>query len=111
MCGLNLKETVHNKLIRDRIPEIIIKEGEVPIIRTIKDDKEYLQLLIEKLLEEVQEFKENNSIDEIADILEVTHTIIKEMNWPLRFVESIRRKKRFERGGFSKRLFLISVKE
>ncbi len=52
-----MKETVYNKLIRDKIPEIIENDGKESIIKTITDEKEFLQLLIAKLLEEVNEFK------------------------------------------------------
>jgi len=106
-----MKEIVYNKLIRDRIPEIIENDGKEPIYKTITDEKEFLQLLIEKLLEEVNEFKVDPSVDELADILEVTNTIRKIQKWHPRLIESIRRKKLNERGGFSKKLFLVSVKE
>ncbi len=106
-----MKETVYNKLIRDKIPEIIENDGKEPIIKTITDEKEFLQLLIEKLLEEVNEFKVDPSVDELTDIIEVTNAIKKIQKWHPRFIESIRRKKLNERGGFSKKLFLISVKE
>ncbi|MHA1500630.1 MAG: phosphoribosyl-ATP pyrophosphohydrolase [Candidatus Heimdallarchaeota archaeon] len=102
-----MKKIVYNKLIRDKIPEIIKK----PVIKTIENDNEFLQFLIEKLLEEVQEFKDNPSQDELADILEVTHAIVKAQKWSLRLIESVRKKKHIQRGGFSKKLFLISVNE
>ena len=63
-----MKETVYNKLIRDKIPEIIENDGKEPITKTITDENEFLQLLIEKLLEEVNEFKVDPSVVVYRDI-------------------------------------------
>ena len=57
------------KLVRDRIPEIIRADGKTPIIR-IMDDEEYVKELDRKLCEEVEEYRADRSIEEMADILD-----------------------------------------
>ena len=66
----------HNKLVRDRIPEIIRAAGKVPQTRVVVDADERKQRLLDKLFEEMQEYKESGSIEEIADILEVLQALI-----------------------------------
>ena len=60
----------YNKLVRDKIPEIIEIAGKRAEIR-IADDSEYANLLKQKLLEEVDEYMQSNNPDELADIIEV----------------------------------------
>ena len=62
------------KLVRDKIPEIIIADGKKPIIR-ILDNDEYLQELDKKLNEEIAEYQADKSIEEMADALEVLFAI------------------------------------
>lgn len=62
------------KLVRDKIPQIIREAGKVPITRLL-DNEEYLKELDIKLNEEVQEYQEDKSIEEMADILEVLFAI------------------------------------
>jgi len=106
-----LKETVYNKLIRDKIPQIIRNDGKEPIIREIKDNEEFLQLLIDKLQEEVHEFQASRNPEELADIMEVILTISHELEISITDINSIQEDKRVRRGGFTKKLFLIKVKE
>ena len=65
---------VYNKLVRDKIPEIIVSNGEKPIIQ-ILDDKKYRFHLEQKLNEEVNEYHESKCIEELADILEVVYAL------------------------------------
>lgn len=65
----------HNKLVRDNIPSIIQKDGKKANVR-ILDDKEFLNSLKIKLVEEVNEYLESDDIDEIADILEVIYSLL-----------------------------------
>ena len=64
----------YNKLVRDRIPEIIEANGHKCETRVLNDD-EYLLELKNKLQEEVNEFLESGSVEELADILEVVHSL------------------------------------
>ena len=102
-----------DKLVRDKIPEIMKKNKAEPNIKIAKCDKEYLSALNKKLLEEVNEFIEvsNNSEaelikKEIADILEVIEAICKLKNYKMDTIYEIKSNKKKERGGFDKRIIL-----
>lgn len=63
-----------NKLVRDNIPQIIIDSGRKPITRILTDE-EYKKELVNKLIEEVNEFRENPCKEELADIIEVVDAL------------------------------------
>lgn len=94
-----------NKLVRDKIPEIIKSREDIPFVH-IADEKEYEDALIAKLDEEVKEFLAEPSVEEAADILEVLHAICNLKNISLGSLEEIRKKKVDERGGFEQRIIL-----
>jgi len=100
----------YNKLIRDKIPEIIKQKGKIPIIHSADED-EYWKKLKEKLLEEVNEYLENPIKEELADILEVIETICEFKKIDKKELESIKKKKAEERGGFKDKIILDEVKE
>lgn len=95
----------YNKLVRDKIPEIIRKKGDVAITH-IADDAEYAQKLKEKLLEEVREFQDAETVDELADILEVLDAIIDFKKFDRGEVQRVKAKKAEERGAFKERIVL-----
>ena len=94
-----------DKLVRDRIIGIIEAKGQRATWH-IATDEEYRQKLEEKLLEEVSEFLENPSQEEMADVFEVITAILKEQGWALEDIVALQKKKREERGGFERRLIL-----
>lgn len=96
----------YNKLVRDRIPEIIAAQGKKPIIR-VMDDKEYITCLEEKLREEVAEYYESKEIEELADVLEVIYALCETQGHSVDELMRIYEKKHIERGGFSKKIFLM----
>jgi len=100
----------YNKLVRDGIPEIIKASGGAPKTR-ILSDTEYNNALAKKLLEEADEYIKDPNIKELADILEVVHAILETQGKSFAELESVRKEKAKERGGFSKRLFLETVEE
>ena len=98
----------YNKLVRGKIPEIIAKSGKTVSYRILSEE-EYKNALEEKLDEEVIEFHESKSVEEIADILEVVNALIKANGYHRITVFKERMKKRMSKGGFGKRAFLEAV--
>jgi diadenosine tetraphosphate (Ap4A) HIT family hydrolase/predicted house-cleaning noncanonical NTP pyrophosphatase (MazG superfamily) len=99
---------VYNKLIRDRIPEIIEKGGKNPIVH-VASDTEYWKSLREKLKEEVLEFDKDSSMEEFADVLEVLNAIGNFKKFSREDVKKIKEEKAEKRGRFRKRLILDEV--
>lgn len=96
---------VYNKLVRDKIPEYLEHKA-IPFKVHIANDLEYWQKLKEKLLEEVKEFDADESIDELADIMEVIDAIKKYKNFSTNEINIIKEKKFTDRGGFDNRVIL-----
>ncbi len=96
---------IYNKAIRDKIPEIIKASGKEPKTRKLPN-AEFLSKLEEKLVEELKEYQDSKSPEELADILEVIYRIGQLKGSDL---EKIRIKKNQDRGAFEKNLFLIST--
>lgn len=104
-----MTETIHNKLVRDKIPEIIQTNGDNPTVRRL-DAKEYKTALLQKLVEEATELLESDGdIDERADVAEVLRSIDAVCGFSQQAVEAVRVKKAAERGGFANRVFLEKV--
>ena len=98
--------TKFNKLVRDKIPDMIHVQGEQPFTR-ILETEEYKKCLDNKLDEEIREFRADRELEELADILEVLYALCKADGHTIEELHALRRKKHDERGGFDKRIFLI----
>ena len=98
----------HDKAIRDKIPEIIQKDGHSCNVETLSDEK-FLEQLEKKLSEEVTEYQNDKNPEELADILEVIYRIAQLKGVSKEELEKLRIKKSEERGGFEKNLFLIDT--
>ena len=96
---------IYNKLVRDKIEEIMISNGAKPVTRILSQE-EYLNELNKKLLEEVNEYLESGEIEELADIKEVFLAILEAKQITNDNLEEIRLEKVRKRGAFQKRLFL-----
>ena len=97
----------YNKLVRDKIPEYLDSKG-IPYEKRTANEEEFREELIKKLTEEIAEFMEAKNTEELADILEVIETLKKLPEFT--DVEEIQRKKREEKGGFSKRIIIKGEK-
>lgn len=96
---------VYNKLVRDKIPDIITAEGRSVKTR-ILNDEEYRQELNKKLQEEVKEYLQDNNIEELADIVEVVYGILNSMDVSVEEFDRVRTSKAEMRGAFQNRVFL-----
>ena len=96
----------YDKLVRDKIPDIIDQKGKSCKFR-VADINEYRQKLKEKLLEEAQEFFENPSVEELADVQEVIRALQTEYKWT--DLDATRKYKNITRGSFFKRIVLEEV--
>lgn len=105
---MTMKKIVYNKLVRDKIPEIIEKEGKTCTCSVLSDEN-YLKMLDEKLNEELAEYQEDKSMEELADLLEVIKAVALARGSSFEKVEEIRRAKAEKRGGFDKRIYLEEV--
>ena len=97
------------KVVRDRIPEIIEKGGRRPVISVLSRESA-VRGLEAKLSEELGEYMEDHSLEELADLVEVIHGVLYHRGSSWDELEEIRMKKRAERGGFEKGIFLVGVK-
>jgi predicted house-cleaning noncanonical NTP pyrophosphatase (MazG superfamily) len=105
-----VEEILYDKLIRDKIPEIIENAGKEYEIHKA-DEQEYIEKLLLKVEEELAEFKEDPSIAEMADLFEVLDAVIGYYDFDKEQIKDYQEKKRKERGGFKRKLILDKVIE
>lgn len=98
----------YQKLVRDKIPEIIEASGKKPITRRL-EPAEYLEALITKLGEEYEEFKADQNVEELADLQEVILALADALDISHGDLAKAYSKKNLERGAFKKRIYLESV--
>lgn len=96
---------VYDKLVRDRIPEIIESSGNKCEIEVVSDEVA-LEYLYKKLNEEVSELLEDKNLDEIADVMEVLFAIGAKYGYSEEDVLGRRNEKKDARGGFEDNLIL-----
>ena len=104
------KKIVYNKLVRDKIPEIITASGKTCEIEILSDEA-YLQMLDKKLDEELAEYHKDQNIEELADLLEVLYAVAKARGYSLEELYQVRDEKQKSRGGFDRKILLKSVTE
>jgi len=100
----------YNKLVRDKIPDIILKDHCLPTTR-ILDDKEYIEELNKKLMNEVKVYLEEENVEDMVDILEVIRAILDVKGTSYEEIEEKRIKKLKKRGGFKDKVYLEKVTE
>ena len=104
------KVVKYNKLIRDKIPEIIRGAGWIPTVRVLKG-REFLSAIKKKVFEEAEELIQTKDkkgiIDEIVDIQELLEVLTSEVGLTKTEIKKLQMVKREKRGGFKKKLFLI----
>lgn len=102
----------YNKLVRDKIPEVIQSTGKSFRTRILSPE-EYLHELNTKLQEECEEYHQakddQSALEELADMLEVIRALADARGASWQELEATRIQKEEARGGFSDRVFLIDV--
>lgn len=99
---------IYNKLVRDKIPEIIEADGKICATHILSEE-EYIAALEAKLNEEVAEYQTDKNLEEMADVLEVLQSICVARGHTLEELEAVRAKKAADKGGFAERIFLEYV--
>ena len=105
-----MKTIVYDKLVRDNIPAIIEGAGKACTTETLSD-KDFLSMIDAKLDEELAEYHKDQSIEELADLLEVIYAAVIARGFTLEDLERVRAEKAAKRGGFEKRILLKEVYE
>ncbi|MFJ8452482.1 phosphoribosyl-ATP pyrophosphohydrolase [Bacillus paramycoides] len=102
----------YNKLVRNKIPQIIKNNGKTPTTRILPEG-EYIKEICKKTEEELNEYLEAKTkphkLEELADLLELINALAEHEGTTLEEINTIRKKKADERGGFQNRTFLIEV--
>ncbi len=98
----------YNKLVRDKIPEIIEASGKI-CETEILSDAEYLKMVDAKLDEELAEYHQDQNLEELADLTEVIHAAVIARGWTQEDLERVRKEKARKRGIFSKKILLKTV--
>lgn len=105
-----MKEIIYDKLVRDKIPEIIEKSGKQCEIE-ILSEKKYLEMIDKKLDEELAEYHKDKKLEELADLLEVVYAATKARGHSIEELEKVRAEKAEKRGNFDKKILLKKVIE
>jgi predicted house-cleaning noncanonical NTP pyrophosphatase (MazG superfamily) len=103
-----MSKKVYHKLVRDKIPQIIEVTGQHCTTRILSDE-EYLTMLDEKLTEELAEYQESKSLEELADLLEVLEATVTARGYTWQELCAVRDAKREKRGGFAQKILLEEV--
>lgn len=105
-----MKTKKYDKLVRDRIPEIIKSNSKECVTKQVfgSEKKKYLY---KKLIEETKELIDSGAVEELADIQEVILSLAKEMNVSIKELERVRQEKADRRGGFSNGIVLMETIE
>ena len=103
-----MSKIIYNKLVRDKIPEMIEASGKT-CETEILSEEEYLQMIDNKLDEELAEYHTDQNIEELADLLEVLYATAKARGYSIEELEQVRVDKQQVRGGFDKKILLKSV--
>lgn len=109
MADMASKKYYHRKLVRDKIPDLIKAHGD-ELETTVLDKAQFEKELRKKLVEESKELieaKEEDLVNELADVLELVKSLASHHKIPFKYLERYQAEKRKKRGGFGKRIYLV----
>ncbi len=98
----------YNKLVRDKIPQIIKDSGRTCDFKVL-DNLEMKEALKEKLIEKAQVFSDKPSEDELSDIYELLDTIVESYDFEPLHIDYLKLRNKENKGSYSSRTYLISV--
>ncbi|WKY48841.1 nucleoside triphosphate pyrophosphohydrolase [Eubacteriaceae bacterium ES3] len=98
----------YNKLVRDKIPQIIKESGRTCEYKVL-GDSEIKDALKEKLIEKAQIFSNKPSEDELSDIYELLHAIVETYDYEPLHIDYLKLQNKENKGTYSNRVYLISV--
>ena len=105
---------IFNKLVRDKIPQIVEAKGKKYTIERLNDD-DYIKFLKRKSYEELDEYcsahSSEEALEELADLLEIIQALANYHGFTMDEVEKVRKEKEDKRGGFQKKILLIEVED
>jgi predicted house-cleaning noncanonical NTP pyrophosphatase (MazG superfamily) len=105
-----IMKTSYKKLVRDKIPQLIEESGRSQTSR-IMSEKEYHDALIDKIVEEMEEFRQTDNEEEIADVYEALDCLVKLKDYEPMRIDYLRMKKREQQGSYNDRILLDEVEE
>lgn len=105
-----MAEIKYQKLVRDKIPEIIENAGKTCVTEVLSDP-EYLYMLDMKLEEELKEYYQDKNLEELADLMEVIFAVAEARGYSIAKLEQVRKKKADERGGYKQKIPLKEVSD
>lgn len=100
---------IYNKLVRDKIPEIIRQDGKNCVFEYLSDEN-YLKKIDEKLDEELKEYHEEQNIEELADLIEVIYAAAVARGYSVEELEKVRQSRIEKQGAFNCKILLKEVK-
>ncbi len=100
----------YNKLVRDKIPQLIEESGRKQTSRILGED-EYFHALVDKVVEEIEEFRTGGLEEEIADAYEALDCLVKMKGYEPMHIDYIRLIKREARGSFLDKILLEEVED
>lgn len=100
----------YNKLVRDRIPQMIKESGRDCSSRILSEE-EYFDALLDKIVEEIEEYRESGNEEELADVYEVLDCLVQLKEYEPMHIDYLQLIRREARGSFKDRVLLIDVED
>lgn len=101
---------IYNKLVRDNIPQLIKESGRDCSSR-ILNEKEYYDALLDKIVEEIEEYRISGNEEELADVYEVLDCLVQLKEYEPMHIDYLQLIRREKRGSFKDRVLLIDVED
>ena len=98
----------YNKLVRDRIP-VLIKESGRNCTSRILSQEEYFNALLDKIVEEIEEYRSSGAEEEIADVYEALDCLVEFKEYEPMHIDYLKLIRKEARGSFRERVLLIDV--